>query len=649
MIGRRTAISLLFYMLALLFLSGKGHVAAQQIARDETALRITAVDTSAFPTVRVRVLATGAGGARIEDLSRLMVRENGVPIPEATLGEAPVGIDLALVIDANGEFLQFDDTSGFNRRDKVAQSIGRFAGSSMSAAGHDRLSVIVPDGAGEGAAFLVEDASEPGELAATVNTWNPTPPRYSPLQPMLAAAIDHLAAQTADGRFQAVLLYSDGARLDRQLDYPVLAEAAQAAGIPLYVAILGADVSPEELANATRLTGPTGGQTIHMPAPEAADPLYALFAGHGRQPELVYPSAVRQNGPQQVTVNLGNVSASWSYDLALAAPEVALELPRETVRRAGSAVDTPLPLLQPAVLSLAAQLTWPDGQPRQLTEVTFLVDGVAQPLAVQPQPDDDGRLRLTWDISERDAGVYQLGIEVADGLGYRAAAAPVAVTIEVARPNPATPTIAPTATPTPPAEPLQPATLIVPVLILAATGGVLLWARRRARRGPTPPAAPSGAAYPPPPGDGHVAVLEWLSNGEPGEQIELLADNVTIGREPDAVDIVLDDPSVSRLHARIRRNAAGEYWLYDEGSITGTFLNYERLGLAARPVHHGDSVQIGRVSLRFRLELARPSSALPAADDPTIAAPTETKAAVEGPPEEMPDGGNAPPDEEEKE
>ena len=74
MIGRRTAISLLFYMLALLFLSGKGHVAAQQIARDETALRITAVDTSAFPTVRVRVLATGAGGARIEDLSRLMVR-----------------------------------------------------------------------------------------------------------------------------------------------------------------------------------------------------------------------------------------------------------------------------------------------------------------------------------------------------------------------------------------------------------------------------------------------------------------------------------------------------------------------------------------------------------------------------------------------
>lgn len=102
-----------------------------------------------------------------------------------------------------------------------------------------------------------------------------------------------------------------------------------------------------------------------------------------------------------------------------------------------------------------------------------------------------------------------------------------------------------------------------------------------------------------------------------GEQIELTAADVTIGRDDTAVDIIVDAPSISRLHARIRRTAEGEYWLYDEGSEAGTFLNYERLGLAPRPLQHNDVVQLGRVTLRFRLELPRPGlrAATATADD----------------------------------
>ncbi len=97
----------------------------------------------------------------------------------------------------------------------------------------------------------------------------------------------------------------------------------------------------------------------------------------------------------------------------------------------------------------------------------------------------------------------------------------------------------------------------------------------------------------------------------------MLAGNVTLGRDAGAVDIVLDDPSVSRLHARIRRRDDA-YWLYDEGSIMGTFLNHERLGLAPQPLRHGDTVDIGHVTLTFRLELARPGTPPepPAPDDP---------------------------------
>jgi hypothetical protein len=489
----------------------------------------------------------------------------------------------------------------------VAAGIARYAGQFMQPGGLDRVSVVVPDETGEGPAFLATDVSRPDDLADALDGYNPAPPNVTPLQAMLTAAVDHLAAGET-GRFRAVLLYTDGARLDRQLDFPALIEAAQAADVTLYVAILGAEAAPEEIANVERLTGPTNGLYAPMPEPEAADPLYEIFRTQGQQTELTYRSAVRQNGTYEVSVSLGNVRDAAEFELTLAAPVVTLEAPA-TIRRAGSAVDTPLALLQPAVLPLTVRVEWPDGRPRALTELLFRVDGAPQPVAADLAPDADGLLALPWDISDRDAGRYRLEVEVADELGFRASAAPVEAAIEVTRPSPPTPTPAPTPTPLPIlAERIgRPLWIVLALMIVAVAAGLLF---RLARRRRPAPAAPEPIpqivpAEPPPDGGRHVAVLA-LQNGEEdwGEEIEITAADVTIGREPDAVDIVIDDPGVSRLHARIRRAVSGEYWLYDEGSAQGTYLNYERLGLAPRRLEHDDVVRLGRVTVRFRLELA---------------------------------------------
>lgn len=600
MIARRTRTSLLFTW-ALLLLAALP-VAAQQVPGQRDDLRITAVNADAFPTVAVRVLTSGTGSTPVADLSRLVLRENGVPIPDTLTARVPVGADVALVLDANADYLQFDDRSGLSRRDKVAASLGRFAGQFMSPAGLDRVSIVVPDESGEAPAFLLRDASRPDEVAEAIESYTPAAPRATPLHDMLAAAIDHLAAGD-DGRFRAVVLYTDGARLAGQLDYPALVEAAREAGVPIFVAILGVEVSPEEQANVTGLTEPTNGQSVHMPEPEAADPFYALLQAQGQQTELTYGSALRQNGAHEVSVSLGNVRDTATFDLTLAAPEVALTAPRTAVRRAGSAVDTPLPLLQPAVLPLTVQLAWPDGRPRRLTELLFSVNGEPQPLAVALTPDGAGELPLDWDISGRDAGTYRLEIEVADELGFRATSAPLEIAIEVTRPTPPTPTVAPTRVPL--AEVARqvdvPAWVIVVPLALI---GVFFAARLRRRPRPAPPPPPVPrivpAATPPP--DDHVAVLTLMD--DTGEAIELTAADVTIGGDKTAVDVVINAPGVSRLHARIRRDAAGDYWLYDEGSEQGTFLNYERLGLAPRRLQHNDVVQLGPLGLRFRLELS---------------------------------------------
>lgn len=619
MIDWRTARRILFYTAAAWLLVASP-LFAQQVPRESNNLRITAVDSGAFPTVTVRVLTTTAGSAPIDDLTRLILRENGVPIPDTTLAQTPVGVDLALVLDANTDFLLFDDNSGLSRRDKVVAGISRYAEQFMNPAGLDRVSLIIPDETGQGATFLVQNAGRPSDLADAVNAYNPPATGGTPLQAMLTAAIDHLATG-ADGRFQAVLLYSDAARLDRQLDYPALTAAALAARIPIYVAILGADASAEETANAESLSSPTNGLTLHMPEPEAADPLYALFQAQGRQTALSYRSALREDGTHQVSVSLGNVRDTATFELILTPPELRIDAPASPVRRAGSAVDTPLSLLQPAALPLTVHVAWPDGRPRALAAVTFRVDGTEQPVAGTTSPDGAGNLPLLWDISTRDAGTYRLEVEVVDELGLRAVAPPVEITLEVARPTPPTPTPAPTRAPAPPLGQrlgrLWPAVPAVLLPVLAAVAW-WLWRRRPAASIEPTPTLPIIAAEDAAPDDGHVAVLSWQpDDGGMGEQIELTAADVTIGRDDTAVDIIVDAPSISRLHARIRRTAEGEYWLYDEGSEAGTFLNYERLGLAPRPLQHNDMVQLGRVTLRFRLELPRPGlrAATATADD----------------------------------
>lgn len=66
--------------------------------------------------------------------------------------------------------------------------------------------------------------------------------------------------------------------------------------------------------------------------------------------------------------------------------------------------------------------------------------------------------------------------------------------------------------------------------------------------------------------------------------------NATIGRSPDAT-VMVDDPGVSRLHARIRRNESGTYEVEDLGSKNGTFINGTRVGQAAASL--GDKIRVG--------------------------------------------------------
>jgi pSer/pThr/pTyr-binding forkhead associated (FHA) protein len=72
-------------------------------------------------------------------------------------------------------------------------------------------------------------------------------------------------------------------------------------------------------------------------------------------------------------------------------------------------------------------------------------------------------------------------------------------------------------------------------------------------------------------------------------------DVTSVGRHPDS-DIFLDDITVSRRHAEIRRRGT-TFVLHDVGSLNGTYVNRDRIDSVE--LTDGDEVQIGKYRLVF--------------------------------------------------
>jgi hypothetical protein len=95
-----------------------------------------------------------------------------------------------------------------------------------------------------------------------------------------------------------------------------------------------------------------------------------------------------------------------------------------------------------------------------------------------------------------------------------------------------------------------------------------------------------------PPGVGMLVVTRGPNSGS---KFALDEELTTAGRHPDST-IFLDDITVSRRHAEVRRVGAG-YEVVDVGSLNGTYLNRERVESA--PLNEGDELQIGTFKLLF--------------------------------------------------
>lgn len=130
------------------------------------------------------------------------------------------------------------------------------------------------------------------------------------------------------------------------------------------------------------------------------------------------------------------------------------------------------------------------------------------------------------------------------------------------------------------------------VLLLAGLG----FALRRREEEPLEELLGTDDAIPPLPAAAPEA-LAWLVREDTGERLAVRKTRTTIGRTATS-DLVLNHPSVSRLHAELLRDAAQGFAVTDSGSLNKTRVNGRAI---TRPqaLKPGDVVSFGEVKLRF--------------------------------------------------
>lgn len=93
----------------------------------------------------------------------------------------------------------------------------------------------------------------------------------------------------------------------------------------------------------------------------------------------------------------------------------------------------------------------------------------------------------------------------------------------------------------------------------------------------------------------NTALLISTRGAVSGSRYLLDEEEVSVGRDPKS-DILLDDSTVSRSHAKFRR-VDGKYEVVDSGSLNGTYVNRERVDEAV--LKDGDEIMIGKFRLVF--------------------------------------------------
>ncbi|MBN1667182.1 MAG: FHA domain-containing protein [Anaerolineales bacterium] len=558
--------------------------------------------------------------------------EDSASLPVMQWLELQTGVQFVLAINP-GPSLAIRDVNGIARFDYLRQDLTTWI-EALEEPATDDWSLVTTDGyehlhLPEPQTWLERLIAYEGDLRTT-----------TPSLDVLARAIE-IATDPAPrpGMGRAVLLITPPPDRAAIAALQSLVARAQQEQVRLFIWQVSApesfgDESAEQLIQAADLTngdyfafsGPE-----ELPDPETyLRPLRWVY-------QLQYTSQVQVSGDHQVTlaVNTNNQSGTsnpQSFTINLKPPNpIFLSLPLDIVRANRTAIGDALGAeadFTPKSATIKILVEFPDGRPRPLTASRLWVDGeiVAENSA---EPFDT----FQWDLTPyTSSGEHLLQVEVEDSLGLTGQTIQTSLAITIQQtPQSVVTTLVRNGPVTVSMIVALTGSLVLLILIISGRlrpreFGRLRPGQKKGRKNRKPNQDPVTQPVPVKPLPRQRAMPGWRSRIswpqrenpapapaylelEPGKNggaqlqphISLQSPEITIGKDATRASLVFQENSLDDLHARLYRDQAGDYYLRDENSVGGTWVNYQPVAATGTKLLHGDIIQFGRLTMRFKL------------------------------------------------
>ncbi len=622
----------LIVFISLILLFGWGVPAR---AQGQAEVDLYPADASAFPTVSAFMDVFDASGRFVSGLKApdVTIIEDGSSLPAAELNEQTVPAQIAVAINP-GPALAARDTQGMARFQRVANALDAWA-QGLSTQQPDDLSLVTIAGP------IIAHASAK-DWRVSLDSFQPDFRSTTPNLQSLSIALDTITSQPPRVGMKRAILFITPHMDDPNIDTLVqpLIQRAVKNHVRVFVWFVDADMyaATTSAAAFNTLAMQTGGAFFAAAgnAPQYPNP-DSYFAPLRRVYLLKYNSVATTGGSHTMSVQIKTSaglikSGDQPFTVDLQPPNPIFVSPQLQIVRAPPQNDPyNTKVLLPTSTQINIIIEFPDGHKRPLASTTFFVDG--QPVAENKSAPFD---KFTWDLSRYQvSGDHKIAVEAVDSLGLSKTSIEIPVTVTVVQaPHGLTAVFSryrqyiiitsvflagvvllliifmgrlrllfshARAAQQAQADPVtQPVAAVVEAPLME-TGKKTRHGRASHRRSDAP--AFLHRLVPDLSADSAQALKSAADS-----PIPLNEKDATLGTDAAQSTVVLNDPSVSPLHAHITHTDDFNFLVMDAGTVAGTWVNFEPVGKEGHLLRHGDVVHFGKLAFRFELKSAPPAA-----------------------------------------
>lgn len=607
-----TSIALSGLLLALVLLPA--------VAQSSGTLSVAQPDLSAWPQISTTFSAIDYNGGFVADLQpgELRVVENEVTIPRYTLEMERVGVRFFVAIN-EGPTLD-NKFSGVMRIDRLKTALFNWFASQPSDSSNE-FYMNVNQGP------LRMTADNPTSWKNALEGYLPDLSKATPGMASLSAAVDSaLSSNLKDPKASALLFITPLPTDSQMAGLQEIVSRATSNGIRVFIWLIGpTDYATHKTAiSLETLAKESGGSFFLFSGSEELPVIADLLEPLEYVYHLSYQSPANISGEYALVLSVtrGEIaltSEPVTYTLNVAPPNPIFLSPPSGVERTWTETKKKADsVLTPNSVPLEIMVEFPDGMKREIASSSLFVDGKLVHENTSAPFDT-----FNWDVSAiTETGVHQLQVTLEDSAALQGKTISLPVTVNVAE-----------KTFTTADRILEQFTLVntivtIVILLIIVSGLVLLIRYLRGRllkkngKNATDPVTQPVEIV----GDYNLAphraeeVVKWpvirgvgmaparllrkssaAPNLEYQQEIPLGNDETLIGADRKKADVILTHPSISGLHARIFKDADGNYRIADSGSASGTWVNYAPVSTRGAALIHGDLVQFGRLAYVFEM------------------------------------------------